>query len=112
MFALFSGVTLGFIHHYYGNLVPSKIKDSNLKKYIFYAYLVILLLLCIFISPGSKYIYLSMIITTLLGVRITEYATLMINNWANTTKLDNVINYISSISYEIYFNRVCDNLFI
>ena len=102
MFALFSGVTLGFIHHYYGNLVPTKIKDSNLKKYIFYAYLVILLLLCIFISPGSKYIYLSMIITTLLGVRITEYATLMINNWANTTKLDNVINYISSISYEIY----------
>ncbi len=102
MFALFSGVTLGFIHHYYGNLVPSKIKDSNLKKYIFYAYLVILLLLCIFISPGSKYIYLSMIITTLLGVRITEYATLMINNWANTTKLDNVISYISSISYEIY----------
>lgn len=102
IFALFSGVTLGFIHHYYGNLVPSKIKDSNLKKYIFYAYLVILLLLCIFISPGSKYIYLSMIITTLLGVRITEYATLMINNWANTTKLDNVINYISSISYEIY----------
>lgn len=102
MFALFSGVTLGFIHHYYGNLVPSKIKASNLKKYIFYAYLVILLLLCIFISPGSKYIYLSMIITTLLGVRITEYATLMINNWANTTKLDNVISYISSISYEIY----------
>jgi len=102
IFALFSGVTLGFIHHYYGNLVPSKIKDSNLKKYIFYAYLVILLLLCIFISPGSKYIYLSMIITTLLGVRITEYATLMINNWANATKLDNVISYISSISYEIY----------
>lgn len=102
MFALFSGVTLGFIHHYYGNLVPSKIKASNLKKYIFYAYLVILLLLCIFISPGSKYIYLSMIITTLLSVRITEYATLMINNWANTTKLDNVISYISSISYEIY----------
>ena len=26
MFALFSGVTLGFIHHYYGNLVPSKLK--------------------------------------------------------------------------------------
>ncbi len=102
MFALFSGVTLGFIHHYYGNLVPSKIKDSNLKKYIFYAYLVILLLLCIFISPGSKYIYLSMIITTLLGVRITEYATLMINNWANTTKLDKIIGYTSSISYEIY----------
>lgn len=102
IFALFSGVTLGFIHHYYGNLVPSKIKDSNLKKYIFYAYLVILLLLCIFISPGSKYIYLSMIITTLLGVRITEYATLMINNWANTTKLDKIIGYTSSISYEIY----------
>lgn len=102
MFALFSGVTLGFIHHYYGNLVPTKIKDSNLKKYIFYAYLVILLLLCIFISPGSKYIYLSMIITTLLGVRITEYATLMINNWANTTKLDKIIGYTSSISYEIY----------
>lgn len=102
MFALFSGVTLGFIHHYYGNLVPSKIKDSNLKKYIFYAYLVILLLLCIFISPSSKYIYLSMIITTLLSVRITDYATLIVNNWANTTKIDNVISYISSISYEIY----------
>lgn len=102
MFALFSGVTLGFIHHYYGNLVPSKIKDSNLKKYIFYTYLVILLLLCIFINPSSKYIYLSMIITTLLSVRITEYATLMVNNWANTTKLDNVISYTSSISYEIY----------
>lgn len=102
IFALFSGVTLGFIHHYYGNLVPSKIKDSNLKKYIFYAYLVILLLLCIFISPGSKYIYLSMIITTLLSVRITDYATLICDNWANTNKFDKIIGYASSISYEIY----------
>ena len=102
IFALFFGVTLGFIHHYYRNLVPSKIKSPILKKCIFYTYLVILLLLFIFISPSSKYIYLSMIITTLLSVRITDYATLICGNWANTNKFDKIIGYASSISYEIY----------
>lgn len=102
IFALFFGITLGFIHHYYGNLVSSKIKSSILKKCIFYTYLVILLLLFIFINPSSKYIYLGMIITTLLSVRITDYATLICDNWANTNKFDKIIGYASSISYEIY----------
>ena len=102
IFALFFGITLGFIHHYYGNLVSSKIKNPILKKCIFYTYLVILLLLFIFINPSSKYIYLGMIITTLLSVRITDYATLICDNWANTNKFDKIISYASSISYEIY----------
>ena len=102
IFALFFGITLGFIYHYYGNLVSSKIKNPILKKCIFYTYLVILLLLFIFINPSSKYIYLGMIITTLLSVRITDYATLICDNWANTNKFDKIIGYASSISYEIY----------
>ena len=102
IFALFFGITLGFIYHYYGNLVSSKIKSPILKKCIFYTYLVILLLLFIFINPSSKYIYLGMIITTLLSVRITDYATLICDNWANTNKFDKIIGYASSISYEIY----------
>lgn len=102
MFALFFGITLGFIYHYYGNLVSSKIKNPILKKCIFYTYLVILLLLFIFINPSSKYIYLGMIIITLLSVRITDYATLICDNWANTNKFDKIIGYASSISYEIY----------
>jgi len=100
IFALFFGITLGFIYHYYGNLVSSKIKSPILKKCIFYTYLVILLLLFIFINPSSKYIYLG--ITTLLSVRITDYATLICDNWANTNKFDKIIGYASSISYEIY----------
>lgn len=102
IFALFFGITLGFIYHYYGNLVSSKIKSPILKKCIFYTYLGILLLLFIFINPSSKYIYLGMIITTLLSVRITDYATLICDNWANTNKFDKIIGYASSISYEIY----------
>ena len=43
-----------------------------------------------------------MIITTLLSVRITDYATLICDNWANTNKFDKIISYASSISYEIY----------
>ena len=43
-----------------------------------------------------------MIITTLLSVRITDYATLICDNWANTNKFDKIIGYASSISYEIY----------
>ena len=81
IFALFFGITLGFIYHYYGNLVSSKIKNPILKKCIFYTYLVILLLLFIFINPSSKYIYLGM---------------------TNTNKFDKIIGYASSISYEIY----------
>ncbi len=103
IFALFFGITLGFIYHYYGNLVSSKIKKSYFKEmYFLYLLSYFITAIYFFINPSSKYIYLGMIITTLLSVRITDYATLICDNWANTNKFDKIISYASSISYEIY----------
>lgn len=102
IFSLFFGVSLGFINHYYGYDIFMKFKNNKIKKIIFYIYLIILLLLFIFIDSNSKYIYLSMILTTLFSIRIINYATSISDNWANTNIVNKVINYASNISYEIY----------
>lgn len=100
IFSLLFGVLMGFIYHYYGNLIPRKIKDSIFNKIIFYIYIVILLELFIFIDSSSKLFLVSMILVTLISTRIIDYGTLNTSN--NLSVFDKVIKSLSSISYEIY----------
>ena len=100
IFSLLFGVLMGFIYHYYGNLIPKKIKDSIFNKIIFYIYIVILLELFIFIDSSSKLFLVSMILVTLISTRIIDYGTLNTSN--NLSVFDKVIKSLSSISYEIY----------
>ena len=100
IFSLLFGVLMGFIYHYYGNLIPRKIKDSIFNKIIFYIYIVILLELFIFIDSSSKLFLVSMILVTLISTRIIDYGTL--NTSDNLSVFDKIIKSLSSISYEIY----------
>lgn len=100
IFSLLFGVLIGFIYHYYGNLIPRKIKDSIFNKIIFYIYIVILLELFIFIDSSSKLFLVSMILVTLISTRIIDYGTL--NTSDNLSVFDKIIKSLSSISYEIY----------
>ena len=100
IFSLLFGVLMGFIYHYYGNLIPRKIKDSIFNKIIFYIYIVILLGLFIFIDSSNKLFLISMILVTLISTRIIDYGTL--NTSDNLSVFDKIIKSLSSISYEIY----------
>ena len=100
IFSLLFGVLMGFIYHYYGNLIPKKIKDSIFNKIIFYIYIVILLGLFIFIDSSNKLFLISMILVTLISTRIIDYGTL--NTSDNLSVFDKIIKSLSSISYEIY----------
>ncbi len=92
-FSLLWGLAFGFTHVYYGNLVPRKtLREENLLgKIIFYLYLIIVILLFIFVSPNSKILALSMILTTLITCRLIEYgisfktSNIPINNYVMQT---------------------------
>lgn len=100
IFSLLFGVLIGFIYHYYGNLIPRKIKDSIFNRIIFYIYIVILLGLFIFIDSSNRLFLVSMILVTLISTRIIDYGTLNTSN--NLSVFDKIIKLLSSISYEIY----------
>lgn len=100
IFSLLFGVLIGFIYHYYGNLIPRKIKDSIFNRIIFYIYIVILLGLFIFIDSSNRLFLVSMILVTLISTRIIDYGTLNTSN--NLSVFDKVIKSLSSISYEVY----------
>ncbi len=99
MFALWLGVFLGFIHNYYKPLIINKLRVTPLNKIIFYSYLIILTILFIFIDSTSPYYGPSMILTTLITLRLIDYATISINKENIRSK---IFKYLSKISYEIY----------
>jgi len=99
IFSILFGVSLGFIHSYYGKLISKKM-NTGIQKLIFYIYLIILILLFIFISADSKYFALSMIITTLISCRLIDYGTNIISEKINI--IDKITKSLASISYEIY----------
>ena len=99
IFSLLFGLTLGFIHSYYGSLIPKQLKQDKISTIIFYIYLLILIVLFVYIDAKSIYYEYSMILTTILTCRLIDYGTIQ------TKKLsifDKIINLVSSISYEIY----------
>ena len=100
IFSILFGLTLGFIHHYYGILINKKIQKMKLRKVIFYVYLLLLLLSFILISSTSEYFSIAMIIVSLISMRLIDYATLDSTNRLNP--FDKVVKSLSDISYEIY----------
>ena len=128
IFSLLFGVTLGFIHSYYGLLIPKKMKKQvkktskrknkninknekiinkiidfstkNITKIIFYGYILILICLCVFIDAKSVLFPYSMILVTIISCRLIDYGTLTIKN--NLSIFDKIIKSLSNVSYEIY----------
>lgn len=100
VFSIFFGVALGFIHMYAKPLVPNILKNKYLSKLIFTFYLTILISLCIYVDASSPYFALSMGLTSLVTCRLIDYGT--INSTYAVYFHERLINYLSSICYEIY----------
>ena len=100
VFSLLFGVTLGFIHTYYKELIPKFIKDKKLEKILLYAYILITIVLFIFIKADSVLFPYAMILITLISCRLIEYG--IVDDKNKLSIFDKCIKWFSSISYEIY----------
>ena len=96
-FSLIFGLFLGFIHSYYH---PFKFKSLILNKLFYYLLFVSLIVLFIFIDVSSSLFAVSMLITTIITMRLIEYGT--VNTKEHLSIIDKIIRSISKVSYEIY----------
>ena len=92
-FSILFGISLGLIHVNYKPLVLKKLSS------VFYLYLIALIALCVFIDFKSPLFSMSMIITSLITMKLIDYSTL---SSENKTVFDKIIHSLSSVSYEIY----------
>lgn len=99
-FSYIYGITLGFIHIYYGNMIINKLKSSIYKNIFLYFYLIICIFLFIKVDALTNNCALFMIIISLISCRLIDYST-TITSYENTT-IELFIKEISNISYEIY----------
>ena len=99
LFSFLYGVLVYFIHKY-TKKITVLIKNISFSVIIFILYLLLLCSLFIFIEPQNKYFAISMVITSLITMRLIEYA-IFLYKYDKVVK-DKFINFISNISYEIY----------
>lgn len=100
VYSLLFGMSWGFIHHYYGQVLTNKMKNNKISKLIFNIYLLILVGLFIFSDANSIYFSGIMILVTLITCRLIDYST--IEKFENLTKKDKIIKLLSEIIYEVY----------
>lgn len=100
IFSLLFGLSLGFIHSYYGILIPKLLKRPLINKMILCIYIFIVICLFIFVDAGSMYFTFAMIIVTLITCRLIDYSTISTKHKLST--IDQLIKSLSNVSYEIY----------
>lgn len=96
LFSVSLGILLGFIHAYYGSFV---LKNKNIRDILFWIYISIVLIMCLFVDSKSKLLCQSMLATSLISMRLIGYGRVF--NHKND-KFDRIISMISKLSYEIY----------
>ena len=95
-FSFLLGISLGFLHAYYKHLV---IKKVSIRKIVFIIYLALLGLMFLFVDAKSNLLNLSMILTTLISMRLLTYS---VTNSKYEIKFSKVISSLAKVSYEIY----------
>lgn len=100
MFSLLFGLSLGFINHYYKPFTLVFIKNRKFNVSMFFAHILILILLFLTIDASSKFFQLSMIATSLITCIIINYSIVLFTE--NQSLPIKIIKYLSSISYEFY----------
>ena len=98
-FSYILGSTLAIYHVTIGKILPLRFKKPLLVT-IFFAYLIALITMFITIPSTSKYFAISMIISTLITLRLIEYGVVLFKKNVNIS--NKVIKFISDISYEVY----------
>lgn len=100
IFSLLFGVSLGFIHAYYGPLILKNEKRIANDQKVLYFYFGILTILFIFVNAQSVFFPISMILTTLITCRLIDDSILYTTK--TSTTFDQLIKCFSDMSYEIY----------
>ena len=100
IFSLLFGMALGFTDHYYQEKKFIPFKNININKLIFYLYIIITMILCLFIESTSKYFAIIMILVTLISLRLITYGSNIRKD--NLSIFDKIVKSLSDISYEIY----------
>ena len=95
-FSLLFGVSLGFIHSYYHPLI---IKGKGLNRLSFIIYLIVIVLMYIFVSFNFCSFNISMLVATLISMRIIDYS---IIKESENSIFDKIVKSLSNVSYEIY----------
>ncbi len=96
-FSYVYGITLGFIHSFYGVPITKLFKKKVIAHILYILMCVCLIVMFLTIDSSSSFFIASMIITSLLTMRLIDYS-IVINN----DILAKTIKYIASISYEVY----------
>lgn len=100
IYAIVFGLWLGFIHGYYGHLIPNILKGKIISNVIYVLYLVGMVVLFVTISSTSNYFMVSMLGVSIITLRIIDYATLDATRDLNV--LEKLLKYIANLSYLIY----------
>ncbi len=98
-YSLLLGLSLGFIHSYYGNTIKKELKKNSKKISI--VYFTILFLTMFFVPASSIYYALSMLVVTLITCRLIEYATIKPTTKKEIAK-SKTLAFVSNLSYGIY----------
>lgn len=99
-FSWFFGMAVGIMHEEGSLLILNNIKDTVIEKTIFPVLIAGELVLCVFVSAGSSWYLVSMILITVFTCRLFEYAKSI--QTPLTCWVEKVTRGISAISYEIY----------
>ena len=100
IFSLLFGLTLGFIHNYYGPILTDRMKEKDFSKLGIHFYLLVLVGLFIFTDSKSLYFSSIMVFVTMVACRLIDYS---VSYYQDTlSKKDKIIKSLSGTSYEIY----------
>ena len=95
-FSLLFGVMLGFVHSYYR---PVIFNNKIVNRLLFVLYLLLLILMYIFVDVNFCSFNISMIVATLISMRLIDYSIIKENG---DNIFDKIIKSLSDVSYEIY----------
>ncbi len=95
-YSLLFGVFLGFVHAYYSPLI---FKNKSINRVLYCFYHLLLVLMYIFVDVNFCSFNLSMIIATVISMRLIDYSTIKSNN---INLFDKIIKSLSNVSYEVY----------
>ena len=100
VFPLFMGMSLAYFLNYQKKNI-NKTLFLKYKDYCFYGYLGILLILCGFINSKSNLMAVSMILTSIITIRLIMYS-LVIDKKRKQKKDDESLRTLANITYEIF----------
>lgn len=99
LFSYVYGILFAFIQHYYGNLVLKYFKTGKKKIAVLSLYFLVLIILFITSKADSKPLFfcISMILSSILTLRIIDYATV-----SGSKKQNKLLSFLSSLTYNVY----------